>query len=329
MDLINHIVILVDASGSMSMLTQDVIKVVDLQVSKFAAMSKDFDQETRVSVYLFGDSITNLFFDKDVLRLPSLAGLYSPRGQTALIDATLKGIEDLKQSCTLYGDHSFVLYLLTDGQENASRKRPDDLKKVIRELPDTWTLGALVPDINGKIYCEKTGFPKGNIKIWDTSAAGLEEAGREMEVATMNYMQSRKEGKKSTKNLFSLDTSGLKATNVKKELEPLKTTEYTILPVGKDTPIREFVERWKIDYVIGSCYYLLMKPEKIQAAKQLVLVNKKTGKAYSGQNARDLLGLPDTEVKVKPEPALEWHIYVQSTSVNRKLIAGTNLLVMK
>lgn len=42
-----------------------------------------------------------------------------------------------------------------------------------------------------------------------------------------------------------------------------------------------------------------------------------------------MLGLPDFEVKVNPASYGQYDIFVQSTSVNRKLIKGTKLLVLK
>jgi len=41
-----------------------------------------------------------------------------------------------------------------------------------------------------------------------------------------------------------------------------------------------------------------------------------------------LLGLPDYEVKVNPAATPDFTIFIQSTSVNRKLLADTNLLIL-
>lgn len=80
------------------------------------------DQETRVTVFQFDDVVECLVYDKDVLRLPSLRNIYGPaRANTALIDATIKAVNELKETPERYGDHAFLCYVLTDGQENASR----------------------------------------------------------------------------------------------------------------------------------------------------------------------------------------------------------------
>lgn len=329
---INHVCFIIDASGSMSYLNDSVIKVFDSQIAGLAAKSQELNQETRVSVYMFSNGIKNIVFDKDVLRLPSLKDFYHCGGSTALIAGTCVGIDDLKQTCTLHGDHSFLVFVLTDGEENHSltinpKYSSKYLKTELDSLPEEWSVAILVPGSGGRTEASRYGFPIDNIKVWETTAEGLAKVNNELDDVTTNYMENRKKGIRGSKNLFQLDTSNLKTTAVKKNLTRLTPSEYTILPVSKDKPIKEFIEGWGRTYVIGSCYYLLMKPETIQVQKQIVVISKKNGDAYSGDAARSMLGLPDQAVRVAPANA-DWHIYVQSTSVNRKLIANTNLLVM-
>lgn len=58
------------------------------------------------------------------------------------------------------------------------------------------------------------------------------------------------------------------------------------------------------------------------------MLEKKTDRVYTGPEARALLGLPETEVRVKPDHNDDFTIFVQSTSVNRKLVPSTRLLLM-
>ena len=78
----------------------------------------------------------------------------------------------------------------------------------------------------------------------------------------------------------------------------------------------------------GGAFYQLSKSEKIQARKQIAVLEKKTDRVYTGPEARALLGLPDNEVRVKPDHNDNFTIFVQSTSVNRKLVPNTRLLLM-
>lgn len=41
-----------------------------------------------------------------------------------------------------------------------------------------------------------------------------------------------------------------------------------------------------------------------------------------------MIGLPDMAVRVKPDYNPDYSVYVQSTSINRKLIAGTKYLYL-
>ena len=69
----------------------------------------------------------------------------------------------------------------------------------------------------------------------------------------------------------------------------------------------------------SSGYYLLM-----------LIRNKKSGAIYAGDEARDLMQLPKHgaigTMKLKPDAGCEFDIFVQSTSNNRKLVAGTDLI---
>ena len=78
----------------------------------------------------------------------------------------------------------------------------------------------------------------------------------------------------------------------------------------------------------GAAFYLLMKPEnEVQDHKQIAIRDKKTGVIYSGVNARQMLGLPyHGTVKVVPGNHGGYDIFIQSTSVNRKLVKGTQVL---
>lgn len=328
---INHVVLILDASSSMSGFASDVVRVFDNQIAHLATRSKEMDQETRVSVYTFADAVQCLIYDRDVLRLPSLASHYHAHGNTALIDGVLKSIEDLRKTPEMYGNHAFIAFCLTDGEENRSSRRPADLSSTLKSLPDNWTVAALVPNAMGSHECKKAGFSADNISIWNTSSArGVEEAGDVIRAATDTFMRARATGVRGTKSLFTMDATALSSAAIKGNLKELSPTQYMVLPVSRKVAIKDFVESWtKEPYLVGSAYHTLVKPEKVQAGKQVCIQHKLTGKVYAGAAARELLGLPDHEVKVEPAAHPDYAILLQSQSVNRLLVPGTNLLVMK
>ena len=326
---INHIAFVVDRSGSMAGLSDKVVKVFDTQIKHLAKRSQELDQETRASVYLFSDSTSCLFYDKDVMRLPSLQQHYYASGGTALIDGTLQAINELKQTAQLHGDHAFLIYVLTDGEENQSRARSQDLQKALSGLPDNWTVAVLVPDANGEHEAKRFGFSKDNIMQWNTTAKGMEEAGERIKAVTESYMVARSKGVRGTRSLFTIDTSNLASRKVSDNLDALPSSSYYLANVKRDIDIKTFVENEVGTYVKGNTYYQLTKAETIQSYKQVAVQNKISNNVYTGDKARELLGLPNFDTRVKPEDNSKFNIFVQSTSLNRKLIGGTKALILK
>ncbi|MFI2645600.1 vWA domain-containing protein [Streptomyces sp. NPDC018610] len=338
---INHVALVLDASTSMSHLSGKVVQVADEQIAYLARRSRELDQETRVTVYVFADEVKCVIYDKDVLRMPSLKQMYRVGGMTALLAATLKSQRELAQTAQLYGDHSFLTFVLTDGQENASHRCPDaparDPRALVEAVADmietqegNWTLAVLVPDQMGKREAMQCGFPKDNIAIWDaTSTQGLEEAGQVIQQATEKFMVGRTRGIRGSRAVFSMGAETVNKDTIKAAgLTPVKPSQYKLLPVSRDAAIRDWVVESGHTYRTGGAFYQLSKTEKIQARKQIAVLEKKTDRVYTGPEARALLGLPDVEVRVKPDHNDDFTIFVQSTSVNRKLVSNTRLLLM-
>lgn len=325
---INHVAIVLDESSSMDHLVTEVEKVADEQIKGLADLSTDLDQETRISLYTFADArkIKNLIFDRDVLRLGSIRGHYRPQGNTALIDATLRAITDLEQTATMYGDHSFLLYVLTDGEENDSLNNAAALGAKLKSLPEAWTVAAFVPNSAAKFKATRFGFAPGNVAVWDASSeAGMREAGRVIRDSTAGYMTARASGLKGTTGLFAMgaDTLNYKTVSTLKEL-----TGFRIETVRQPSVIKPFIESLGLPFIQGNYFFELIKPEKVSDAKQVLVRHKISGKVYGGPEARRLVGLPDTgEVRIKPQPNSEYDVFIQSSSLNRNLIAGHDLLI--
>lgn len=327
--LINKIYFVLDKSGSMYRLEDQVIKVFDNQISYLAQRSKELNQETRITVYQFSDNVECLMYDRDCLRIPNIKDYYKVGGNTKLIDACIQAIKEARLSPELYGDYGHLLFCLSDGLENRSENRPSDLSNLIKNLPDNWTVCALVPDQRAVFEAKAAGFPVGNIQVWSTTEHGIQEVGRVITETTESYMTARAKGVRGTKNLFSLNTQNLNSKTIKTTLQQLNPSSYQILRVSQDIAIKPFVEAWNKTYVPGSAYYQISKPEKIQAYKQILVQDVKNGKVYGGNDARTILGLPNFEVKVTPANHPDYILYAQSTSLNRKLIGGTQLIVLK
>lgn len=334
--LTNHVTLVLDRSGSMQSHKNAVIRAVDAQIASLAEMSVKMDQETRVTVVIFDDVVDVLVYDKDVLRLPSIKEYYQPRNMTALVDATLRSIDDLEKIPELYSDHAYLLFVLTDGAENASGNTPSTLAARVRGLRDNWTVAALVPDMRGEQYAKQCGFPPGNILQWDvSSAAGFQQAADTISRATETFMANRAAGVRGSTSVFSTSAEAVNAKTIQQAgLDAVSPSLFQIVHVTNDAAMRNpAIKDWVTHeaghhYRTGMAFYELTKSEKIQPGKAVMVMEKKTKKVYGGQAARNLLGLPDMEVRVRPDFNADYKIFVQSTSVNRKLVGNTSILLM-
>lgn len=115
-------------------------------------------------------------------------------------------------------------------------------------------------------------------------------------------------------------------------LEPIPPGRFQRLEVDRDCSIREFVEEniGEGFFKPGAGYYeFSSKAVTVQAYKQVVLMDKDSGQLWSGDAARQLLGLPKgKECRLKPSDVDlgQYWVFIQSTSYNRKLLARTNFL---
>lgn len=327
---INHIAFVLDASSSMEPISSEVVKVADQQVKALAAQSQHHDQETRATVYLFGSEVTCAWYDKDVLRLPSLAGRYRANGMTRLVDATMQAIEDLEKTATLYGDHSFMLFILTDGEENhSSSANLARIHSKLQSLPNNWTVAILVPNQRGVSEAKKWGFLSSNIEKWDATAQGIIEVGQKLERATDAYMTMRSKGTgfRGTTSIFTLDAQSVQKAVQQGALKTLDKDAYRLFPVRSKQPISSFMQSVTgRPYEIGSTFYQLTKREEVQPQKEIAIRSRTTGQVFIGDVARQMLGLGNDYEKISPTDNTDFDIFIQSTSVNRALVPNSDVL---
>jgi hypothetical protein len=342
--LINRIAFVIDASSSMQGRERDVVKVIDNQVTYLARRSKELGQETRVSIASFADAMAWLVYDVDVLRLPSINGLFKPYGNTALVEATIQTQEDLARTPELAGDYSYLTFVVTDGQENVSETADgaqmtgSHLRTMFQDQGDNWTVAVLVPDIQGKREAINYGFPKDNVAVWNTtSVEGFTEVGETITAATESYLTGRASGQRGSRQIFSTGADVVNARTVKSTLQPLAGDKYRLIPVvttgvkGDKVRVDKFIrEDCGMKFQLGTVFYQWNKTEKVQPQKRLAVVEKKTDKVYvgTGDEIRAMIGLPDMSVTQRATPNPDFDVFVQSTAPNRNLLQHTKVLVM-
>ena len=325
---INHVIFAIDSSSSMTRHKQNVNQVFQSILESL----EQTNQDTRVSIYTFADTVTCLANDIDISTKRPVVAI-QPNGMTALLDGTAKAVRDglqvqAKNATKKDEDHAFLLYVITDGEENRSGTSRTEITNLIKDLNEAWTVAILVPNQTGAHYAKGFGFPAGNIELWNVdSAKGFEEMARTITESISEYSTMRASGVRSTNKLFNLNTKNLTKQEVKKELDKV---DGKIYHAQSEYQIRDFVEKVvKETYKKGKAYYELEKTETVQAYKDIVIVDAANGNKYGGANARTLLGIPNDEVKLSPGDFGGWRIFIQSTSVNRKISKGTSIFVKK
>lgn len=154
-------------------------------------------------------------------------------------------------------------------------------------------------------------------------AGGEEAVESYKEVLTANFKMNR-----NLANMFHR----LGATRVIVEestsgLTPVLPYRFQILHVDYPTDIRSFVNENGATFKKGRGFYQFTKKETIQEYKEVVLRHKASGDMFTGPEARNYIGLPFGERgDIRPNIFGEYDVFVQSTSVNRKLLPGTLFL---
>jgi len=349
---IHHHTFLLDSSGSMLPHRSAVPEVLDGHIKALASDSRNHpNEETRVSVFQFSSpgfghvDFECLLYDMDVLRVPSIKGMYRISGGTALCDNVIRTLNDLEALPVKYGKHFHLLWLISDGQElHSTHQGKTSLAPKISRLPDYYTIAAFTPNAQGKHFLTRYGFPQGNISIWDpTQENAIEEIGYAVASATRSYQATVRSGTASSvKNLFEMNAP--KASDLKKSLVPMTPGSYYFENVNpedlagiQNARIDQFMEaKTGKQYAPGLAYYEMTKRERIQEYKKIAVAiwnsSTNTEDVYVGPQVRAKLGLPETgEVRVSPGKwqGKGYKVYILSTSNNRKLVPGTRVLVMR
>lgn len=112
------------------------------------------------------------------------------------------------------------------------------------------------------------------------------------------------------------------------DLKPCPPSKYQILDVDKQMSIKAFVQENGLQFKTGRGFYQFTKPEQISAKKQIVLQKKTTGELFEGNSARRIAGITSANAthKVAPSDIPDYYAFVQSTSYNRNLVAGSLFL---
>jgi Mg-chelatase subunit ChlD len=322
-------ILVVDDSTSVQAYRHEMAESINKTIADLKAEAYRSGQAIDMSLYYFANWRSKVEFrNLDVKEVKNQPVRY-PSGGTPLFSAVEDAITDHLQPERADEDVAYLLMVITDGEDNESRDSSGNTMKRLfdRVVPtDRWTITFQMPPGKKFAFCNRYGISPGNCVEWELSARGLRETTVLRTSAIQNYTTSRAKGIHSL-NTFYTDLSGLDGSDLRKNLVDIqsKVKHFT---VTAETEIRPFVEsQTGLPYEAGSVFYALTKPELVQDTKKLLIQEKSTRAIFAGNQARTLLGLPSgVDCKVKPGNHGNFDLYVQSTSVNRKLVRGTRVV---
>lgn len=328
--LTNHIMLLLDDSGSMRGCYEEAVKQINASIANIKVKAAETGQRTTVSLYLFGgnERVTCVYGATDISKVQELGHYFACGGSTPLNDAIGRAITDGKLFFDARDPNtSFLVICATDGGENGSRTffRASIMSLVAEvQATDRWTFAFMVPPGATNELLAQTGVPRGNVVEWNNDRAGAETAFRQTQTATNTYYQTRSAGQKSTKSFYTTDLSTLSKTELSKMTD--LSGGFRKWAVDREVDIKTFVEYHGVKFVLGAGYYPVTKKELLRVGRNVLVREKGTARIYGGQQARSLLGIPVGETMVTPGNHANYDVFFQSTSVNRKLVRGTELL---
>lgn len=328
-----------DHSGSMGSLRKKAMDDYNTNIEIIMDSSKEHDIDTVVSVVAcgIGRPARNdmVVVNSSVNALKPLMNYEATGNRTPLFDSVGDLIEQFESLPDASNEEvSFLIMVITDGEDNSSQfwKAPR-LREKMEQLrrTDRWTFTFRVPRGYKERLIRSFGIPEGNVIEWEQTERGMAQATQTQKESVKNFYANRAKGIRST-NTFYADLSGVSSMDIKQNMVDITkmVSTYNVTTITPDV-IRPFVEDYLgYIYVKGTVYYQLTKSEKVQQHKDIIIFDKTAHKYYNGDSARDLLGLPKyMDIRLRPNMSDRYEIFVQSTSVNRKLIPGTQILMIR
>jgi hypothetical protein len=330
----NYVGFVNDHSGSMLSLATAAAKDYNANIAAIKDASTTEMLDTVVSVVGIGVNGGFSVERQVVISNPHVLkpiSSWEARGGTPLYDGIGNLIELFESLPDAREPHvSFLLMITTDGDERDSRNHSKyTLRQKIEQLQRTgrWTFVFRVP----KGYARNVtdlGVPAGNIQEWETSTRGMEQSTQATTAAVKSFYAARSAGKTSS-TVFYADASQVDVASLKDISSEVSL--YVVPDADAGIQIRDFILRHRMEYLKGSAFYQLTKTEpRVSHTKMIAIRDRSNGKVYAGKDARKMIGLPDDRnARLHPGDHGNYDIFIQSESVNRKLVGGTGVLYWK
>lgn len=206
-----YVRIILDKSGSMGCIANQAVQNFNEQVQQMKINSDT--QEIYCSLITFNGEVFEHLWDAPAKDLEEAAeGTYITGGGTAFYDALGYTINKTKQTALenidLDSDNAYLFYIISDGEENASKKyKQDSISKLIDSCNEegNWTFTYMGCS---KQYVEKVAkdinIPLANCAVWSNN--NYYEAAHTLTAASSKlggYYNSRSKGTRSVADFHS------------------------------------------------------------------------------------------------------------------------------
>lgn len=151
------IVIVLDESGSMMCIRDQIIKSINDLISEQKEVK---ERPATFTLVKFSDNVNRMITNKLLTNIQMISySDYMPSGSTALYDAIGNTINWFKN------EKNVLMVIVTDGQENASKKyTKSQINQMIDEMKEknSWTYVYLSSDLNTEIQGNNIGLKQSN-----------------------------------------------------------------------------------------------------------------------------------------------------------------------
>lgn len=332
---LTDVIFVLDRSGSMSPLISKARENLQSQIDTIRKAATPTDRY-RISVINFNDNINTTLHGADVNTVGLAAYLYSgASGGTRLNDAILEAIALANRLDTKGKQHAFLISILTDGEENSSNNYVLNVASAVKQATASDRFSFVYAGPRGsRGYALQAGIPHGNATEWEQTWEGLSYLGTTTNSSLGTYTSSRSRGVLKSTSFYAAPVTK-DAAQFAGMLDNKLDDVSGQVKVERVTPkdpvvISKFCEKKFGTFPKGHIFYQLTESEKVQDYKKLIVQDQTTGNFYQGEKAKSLLGVPNFQgtVHIKPGQLGDFKVFVQSTSVNRKLTPGTAVVYL-
>jgi hypothetical protein len=171
----NYFIMIIDESGSMTIMKDEVVKLISEQVETVEESASKM--QTEIWLRKFNSKPGKLIKLNKKFDLKTLLDSYNPSGMTALYDTIGFTLDELMLQSDIHDKNTSVLcIIITDGMENASKEYHDSIIGArIKELETTgrFTFAYLGTDHDVREQTQSLGIPMASSMTYTNSAEGI------------------------------------------------------------------------------------------------------------------------------------------------------------